>query len=27
VKVACVDADSFKPTGIPARIKIALESS
>jgi len=27
VKVACVNADSFKPTGIPARIKIALESS
>jgi len=27
VKVACVDADSFKPTGIPARLKIALESS
>lgn len=27
VKVACVDADTFKPTGIPARIKIALESS
>lgn len=27
VKVACVDADSFKPTGIPALIKIALESS
>ncbi|HSH87546.1 MAG TPA: tol-pal system-associated acyl-CoA thioesterase [Methylophilus sp.] len=27
VKVACVDADSFKPTGIPPRIKIALESS
>lgn len=27
VKVACVDAGSFKPTGIPARIKIALESS
>ncbi len=27
VKVACVAADSFKPTGIPARIKIALESS
>lgn len=27
VKIACVQADSFKPTGIPARIKIALESS
>ncbi|MGQ2967084.1 YbgC/FadM family acyl-CoA thioesterase, partial [Methylophilus sp.] len=27
VKVACVNADSIKPTGIPARIKIALESS
>jgi tol-pal system-associated acyl-CoA thioesterase len=27
VKVACVNADTFKPTGIPARIKIALESS
>jgi len=27
VKVACVNADSFKPTGIPARLKIALESS
>lgn len=27
VKVACVNANSFKPTGIPARIKIALESS
>jgi tol-pal system-associated acyl-CoA thioesterase len=27
VKVACVNSDSFKPTGIPARIKIALESS
>lgn len=27
VKIACVHADSFKPTGIPARIKIALESS
>ncbi|PPC83176.1 MAG: tol-pal system-associated acyl-CoA thioesterase [Methylotenera sp.] len=27
VKVACVDADLFKPTGIPARLKIALESS
>lgn len=27
VKVACVDADTFKPTAIPARIKKALESS
>jgi len=27
VKVACVDAETFKPTAIPARIKQALECS
>lgn len=26
VKIACVDADSFKPTGLPARVKTAMES-
>lgn len=27
VKVACVNSNTFKPTAIPARIKVALESS
>lgn len=27
VKVACVDANLFKPTGIPTRIKTAMEST
>ena len=26
VKIACVDAITYKPTGIPARIKLSMES-
>lgn len=27
VKIACVNADSFKPAGMPARIRTAMEST
>lgn len=27
VKIACVNADSFKPAGMPARVRTAMEST